>query len=149
MGKTGVPYDVCMVEEAENILGKYKVAVFPFSLPSECGKRAMALCEKMSIPYLTTTEEHYELTVDEICEFYKSNGVHFYSDERDVVYVGNGFAGLHSAIGGTKQIKLPSVCRVTPIFGADIQAQTTDIISFELIENGTALFSIEKIVKLD
>ena len=145
MGKTGVPFDSCMVEEAENILGKYKAAVFPFSLASECGKQAMALCEKMGIPYLATSAEHYELTLDEICEFYKNNGLHFYSDEKDVVYVGNGFVGLHSAISGTKQIKLPTVCRVAPVFGADIKAQTTDTISFELVENGTALLSIEKL----
>ncbi|MBQ8849112.1 MAG: hypothetical protein IJ011_02115 [Clostridia bacterium] len=144
MGKTGVPYDSCMVEDAERILQNYKAAVFPFSLPSEAGKHAMELCEKMGIPYLSTTKDHYELTVDEIREFYKANEIHFYTDEKDVVYVGNGYIGLHSAVGETKRLHLPRTCTVSPIFGAEFPTQTTDCIEFELKENATALFSVSQ-----
>ena len=144
MGKTGVPYDSCMVEYAENILSRYKAAVFPFPLPSEVGKHAMELCEKMGIPYLSTTAEHYELTVDEIREFYKNNGIHFYTEEKDVVYVGNGYFGLHSVNGGIKEIKLPEPLCVTCIFGSNFQTQITDTVSFDLLPNATALFSVKK-----
>ncbi|MBQ9112778.1 MAG: hypothetical protein IJY08_04275, partial [Clostridia bacterium] len=144
MGKTGVPYDSCMVEDAEHVLQNYKAAVFPFSLPSEAGKHAMELCEKMGIPYLTTTADHCELTVDEIREFYKANGIHFYTEEKDIVYVGNGYIGLHSAVGGTKRLHLPHTCTVSSIFGAELPTQTSDCIEFELKENATALFAISQ-----
>lgn len=142
MGKTGVPYDSCMVEDAERVLSNYKAAVFLFPLPSEAGKHAMSICEKMGIPYISSTSDHYALTVDEIREFYKANSIHIYAKEQEVVYVGNGYVGLHSAVGGTKRLHLPRICTVSSIFGADLPIQTTDCIEFELKENATALFSV-------
>ena len=74
--------------------------------------------------------------------FYKTNGIHFYSEENDVVYVGNGYIGLHSAVGGTKRLHLPHTANVSSIFGAEFSTQNTDLIEFELKENATALFAI-------
>ena len=144
MGNTGVPFDSCMVEDAYNLLKNYKAAVFIMPIPSEAGKCAMELCEKMGIPYLTATADHYELTVDEIRDFYKSNGIHFYTEEKDVIYVGNGYVGLHSAEAGIKRINLPCTYTVSSIFGAEIRHQTTDCIKFELKENETALFRVSR-----
>ena len=96
----------------------------------------------MGIPYLSATADHYELTVDEIREFYRTNGIHFYTEEKDVVYVGNGYVGLHSVTCGTKRLHLPRICTVSPIFGAELPTQSTDCIEFELEENATALFSV-------
>ena len=144
MGNTGVPYDSCMVEDAELILQNYKAAVFPFPLPSDAGKHAMELCEKMGIPYLMATADHYELTADEIRVFLKANGIHFYTEEKDVVYVGNGYIGLHSVIGGTKRLRLPRTCTVSSVFGTELSAQVTDCIKFELKENATALFAVSQ-----
>ena len=144
MGNTGVPYDSCMVEDADALLKNYKAAVFVMPIPSEAGKHAMALCEKMGIPYLTATANHYELTVDEIRDFYKTNGIHFYTEEKDVVYVGNGYIGLHSAVAGAKSLRLPHICAVSTIFGAEFSAQNTDLIEFELKENATAFFAISQ-----
>ena len=142
LGKTGVPYDSCIVEDADSILERYKAAIFPFPLHSQAGKHAMELCEQMGIPYLATTADDYELTVDEIRDFFKAGGIHFYTEEKDVVYVGNGYIGLHSAIGGTKRLRLPCICNVSSVFGAELPTQTTDCIEFELEENATALFSV-------
>lgn len=142
MGKTGVPFDTCMVEDADCILKRYKAAVFPFPFPSEAGKHAMELCRKMGIPYLATDEEHVELTVDDCCEFYQQNGIRPYAEKNDVVYVGNGYVGLHSAVAGMKQLKLPKQYPVTAIFGTDFPTQMTDTVNFYLKENATALFSV-------
>ena len=76
--------------------------------------------------------------------FYKTNGIHFYSEENDVVYVGNGHIGLHSAVGGTKRLHLPRAYTVSSIFGAELSAQNTDLIEFTLKENATALFAISQ-----
>ena len=142
MGNTGVPYDSCMAEDADLILKNYKAAIFPMPIPSDAGKHAMELCEKMSIPYLSATPDHYELTSEEIKAFFKNNGIHIYNDENDVVYLGNGYIGLHSAVAGSKRLRLPEHYTVTAIFGTDFQQRYTDIIEFNLKENATALFSI-------
>jgi len=68
--------------------------------------------------------------------------VHTYIDSPEVIYVGNGYLGLHAVNGGRKSIKLPAAAKVTAIFGADFAEQTTDTIEFELGENGTALFRL-------
>ena len=142
MGNTGVPFDTYMAEDAENVLKHYRAAVFAMPVPSEAGKRAMELCERMGIPYLSADEEHCALTVDEICEFYQKHGVHFYTKERDVVYVGNGYVALHSATGGVKRLRLPRTCTASAVFGADLPSTLTDTLEFSLEENATALFSI-------
>lgn len=145
MGKTGVPFDSYMAEDAESILKKYKAAVFPMPIPSEAGKRAMELCDKMGIPYLRATGEHYELSTEEIKTFYKNSGIHLYTEENDVVYVGNGHLALHSALGGKKRVNLPKTCKISSVFGTEFKAQTTDFLEFELKENATALFAISSI----
>ncbi|MBO5221104.1 MAG: hypothetical protein J6C26_02195 [Clostridia bacterium] len=144
MGTVGAPYDSCLTEDAETLLGNYKAAIFPFPVPSEAGKRAMELCDAMNIPYLTATPDHYTLTTDEIRAFLKEKGIHLYTEEQNVVYVGNGYLALHAATGGTKTVTLPQKMRVTPIFGTEISPQVTDKVRFELNENGTALFRIQK-----
>ena len=68
--------------------------------------------------------------------------MHIYVDSRDVVYVGGGYVALHAAVGGKKQIKMPSTAKITAIFGADIAEQITDTIEFELGEYETALFKL-------
>ena len=144
MGNTGVPYDIFMAEDAQRILGNYKAAIFPMPVASEAGLRAMELCEKMGIPYLACTAEHPSLTVKELCDFYKNSGVLFYTDENDVVYLGNGYIGLHCAVGGRKRLRLPEKYSVSAIFGASLSEEATDIIEFDSEENATALFSLSR-----
>ena len=142
MGNIGAPYDTFMVEDAEKILEGYKAAVFAFPIPSECGKSAMALCDELGIPYISATPEHPALTTEELREFIFASGVHTYIDTPEVIYVGNGYLGLHSTNAGKKVIKLPAAAKVTAIFGADFAEQTTDTVEFELGENETALFRL-------
>jgi len=145
MGNTGVPYDSCMVEDAEKVLHKYKAAVFPMAVPSEAGEQAMALCEKLGIPFISASEEHCALSLEEICTFLKNSDVHFYSLENDVVYAGNGYVGLHTASEGKKKLFLPCKCKVTSVFGADFSAEETDVIELEMNKHMTALFEVESL----
>ena len=147
MGNTGAPYDVSMVEDAEEILPRYKAAVFPFPSPSESGKRAMALCEALKIPYLTATNTRYTLTYEEIRRFLKDSGVHIYTNDYDVVYVGGGYLALHSKTGGRKTLKLPRPLYVTPIYGAVSTELAGDTLTFDLEDCATALFSLKEIKK--
>ena len=142
LGNVGAPYDSVIVEDAEKILGDYKVAIFPSPLPSEAGKKARELCRERGIPYLEATAERPMLTIDAIMDFLKENGVHIYSEEKDVVYAGNGYVALHSKNGGKKALRLPEVCRVHTVFGAEIGDTETNVLSFELAPNATALFEL-------
>ncbi|MBQ4111788.1 MAG: hypothetical protein IJD38_03215 [Clostridia bacterium] len=143
LGNTGIPYDLCACEDAEAILHRYKAVIFPFPAPSDAGKCAMTLCRERGIPYLTATPSHPVLTVAEIRDFCDQSGVHAYTPAGDVVYVGNGYVGLHAAKAGEKFITLPKTCRVIPLFGTDVEEQTTDTVRFTLDKHRTALFAVE------
>ena len=143
LGNTGIPYDLCVCEDAEIILHRYKAVIFPFPAPSEAGEKAMALCRERGIPYLSATTAHPILTVGEIRDFCDQSGVHAYTPAGDVIYVGNGYVGLHAAEGGEKTVTLPETCRVTPLFGADVEEQITDTVRFTLDKHKTALFAVD------
>jgi hypothetical protein len=105
----------------------------------------MALCEQLGIPYVSATPDHWELTEQELQAAIQNSGVHLYTDAPNVIYVGNGYVGLHSLTGGQKTVKLPKEYLVSPIFGTSLAPQRTDTLCFDLEENGTALFSIDEI----
>ena len=142
IGRVGAAFDFLLVEDMEALSDGYAAAVFPFPYPSEKGQRAMELCKKLGIPYLSASGEHHTLTKDEVREFLKKNGVHLYTEDGSVVYVGCGYVGLHSDVGGEKRIKLSKRQRVTPIIGVTKSEEATDEIVFNLEENGTALFRV-------
>ena len=124
------------------LLSRYKAAIFPFCVPSEAGKKAIALCESLGIPYLIAPPEKATLSTKELRAFLEESGVHLYADAPDVVYLGNGYIGLHSAEGGKKMLRLPRPMRVSAVYGSDFSETVTDRIAFDLEENGTALFAL-------
>ena len=144
IGNTGVPYDSYMAEDAPTVLAKYKAAVFAMPIPSEAGKRAMELCERMGIPYLSASAEHIALSTDEIRDFYKKSGIHIYTDEKDVIYIGNGYLGLHTATAGERLLKLPRPLSVSPIFGTDIEPMITDTIALNADKHTTILLKLDE-----
>ena len=145
IGLVGIPFDFLLVEDADALADGYSAAVFCAPVPSEAGKRAMDKCKALGIPYLSASLDHPICTAKEIHAFLKQNGVHLYSDEGDVVYLGEGYIALHSDKGGEKLLTLPSMCKICPVFGAEIPAQITQTIRFTLEANDTALFEIHSI----
>lgn len=142
MGSTGAPYDTHMVEDAAEVLPSYKAAIFGSPYPSDAGRRAIELCREMGIPHLVASEEHPVFSAAEIRAFLKEAGIHVYIENNDVIYAGNGYLGIHAASAGKKKIMLPCECRISPIFGCDIEEASASSIELELEKFGTALFRI-------
>ena len=142
MGRVGAPYDVHMVEDAIDVLPKYKAAIFASPLPSEAGKRAVELCRKLNIPCLLADLAHCVLKADEIRAFLEGAGVHLYVEGKDVIYAGNGYVGIHAATEGEKTVKLPARWKVTPVFGSTLAECVTDRITLQLEQYETALFAV-------
>ncbi len=142
MGAVGAPYDVQMVEDAAEVLPKYKAAIFASPMPSEAGQRAIELCKKQNIPCLVADMGHPIFKTAELRAFLIGAGVHVYIDNGDVIYAGNGFVGIHAASEGEKIVRLPQRCRVTPVFGSKFAAEATDSIPLQLTQYETALFAL-------
>ncbi len=143
MGNTGIPFDLCMVEDAEKILHKYKVAIFTAPLPSGSGKNAVELCKKMNIPHLETTTEKPFFKKNELREILISNGIHCYNAQDNIIYCGNGFLGIHASNDGEVKITLPEKYKVKSLFGTDLPDCETDIITLNMAKYDTAVFELK------
>ncbi len=142
MGNTGIPFDLCMVEDAEKVLGKYSAAIFTASMPSESGKKAMELCGKLNIPYLQTSAEKPFYSTSELREFLVSCGVHCYNTDGCVVYCGEGFLAVHSIADGEVKITLPQKYTVRSHLGTDFEEYETAEIKLYMNKHETAVFEL-------
>lgn len=142
MGNTGIPFDLCMTEDAEKVIDKYKVAIFTTALPSESGKKAMELCESHNIPYLFPEGDKIYISTPELREYLVSNGVHCYNEDNNVIFCGGGYIGIHTSHEGEVQIKLPEKYKVKSLLGANLKEQETDAVSLYMNKHETALFEL-------
>lgn len=142
MGNTGIPFDLCMTEDAPKVIDKYKVAIFTTPLPSESGKKAMTLCENHNVPYLFPEGDKIFISTQKLREFLVSKGVHCYNPDNNVVYCGGGYIGIHTSREGEVEIKLPEKYKVRSVLGVKLEEQETDVISLYMEKHDTALFEL-------
>ena len=142
MGNTGIPFDLCLVEDAERVLHKYCSAIFAAPLPSESGKAAAELCKRMKIPYIQADAEKPFYTEAELRDFLVSADVHCYNADGNVVYCGEGFLGIHTVNDGEVKISLPSEYMVRPLMGSDFAESKTDTVLLNMKKHGTAVFEL-------
>ncbi len=147
MGNTGIPFDLCMVEDAQKVIHKYKAAVFTAPIPSNSGVAAVELCKKLNVPYIQLSPEKPFFTEAELREFLTSAGVHCYNDKGNVIYCGEGFVGIHTANAGEVKISLPEKYGVKPLLGTDFTECETDVISLNMKKHHTALFELKGVIK--
>jgi len=142
MSHSGIPFDMCLVEDAEKVINKYKCAIFTAPRPTEYGKKAMELYEKLSIPFVASTEEKPYYDTDELRDFLISSGVHCYNDTEAVFYSGNGFIGIHTVDDGETKITLPKKYKIRSLLDAENKEFETDTIVFNAPKHSTKLFEI-------
>ena len=142
MGNTGIPFDLCMTEDAENVIHKYKCAIFTAPLPSQSGREAVELCKMQNIPYIVPNEEKAHFSTDELRDFALAGGVHCYNADGNVIYCGGGYLGVHSVDESTVSIALPEKYKVKALLGADFTESETDLIVLEMKKYDTALFEL-------
>ena len=142
MGNTGIPFDLCMVEDAEKVIGKYKVAIFTTPLPSDSGKKAMEFCKISNIPYFFPEGDKIYISTSELREYLVEKGVHCYNSDNNVVYCGGGYIGVHSSHEGDIAIKLPQKYRIRALLVAHFEETESDLISIYMNKHDTALFEL-------
>ena len=145
MGNTGIPFDTYMVEDAKDVLAKYKFAIFSAPISTEEGRSAVEICESFNIPYIASTEEQPRYSTPELRDILVKSGIHCYNTDNNVIYRGNGVLGIHTQNNGETRISLPQKYRIKPLLGADIPEQVTDTISFTLPKHTTILFETTEI----
>lgn len=142
MGNSGIPFDLCLVEDAEKVLHKYRAAIFTAPLPTDGGRAAVELCKRLNIPYLHTSEEKPFYSVDELRDFLVSSGIHCYNSDGNVIYCGEGFLAVHSVNDGEVKITLPQKYKIKPLLGTDIDECETDELTLNMKKFDTAVFEL-------
>ncbi len=142
MGNTGIPFDLCMVEDAPKVLHKYRAAIFTAPIPSECGETAVEICEKLNISYVQVSEEKSFYDTAELRDFLVASGVHCYNDQNCVVYVGGGYLGIHSVTNGEICIMLSEKYRVKSLLGVTFSEYETDTFLLNMHKYDTAVFEL-------
>lgn len=142
MGNTGIPFDLCMTEDAEKVIHKYKCAIFTAPLPSESGREAVELCRTHNIPYICPDKEKAYFSTDELRDFIVDSGVHCYNADGNVIYCGGGYLGVHSVDNGIVSIALPEKYKVNTLLGADFSECETDLLVLEMKKYDTVLFEL-------
>lgn len=145
MGNTGIPFDLCMTEDAQSVIHKYKAAIFTAPIPTESCTKAVELCESLNIPFLSATREKPYFTEAELRSFLVSAGVHCYNPDGCVVYCGEGYLGIHSVADGKTKLTLPRKFRVKSLFGADFDECEADEIHLDMKKHDTAIFELFEI----
>lgn len=142
MGNTGIPFDLCMVEDAEKALNKYRAAIFTAPLPSESGKKALNICRNLNIPYISADTENSFFGETQLRDFLLSSNIHCYNSDGNVICCVNGFLGIHSVKDGIAEIKLPAEYTVRPLLGTSLDECRTDRILIDMNKHDTAVFEL-------
>ncbi len=144
MSFSGIPFDMCLVEDAEKVINKYKCAIFTAPRPTENGKKAIEICKKHSMPYISSTEEKPFYNTDELRNFLVSAGVHCYNTDGAVFYCGNGFLGVHTVSEDEIKITLPKKYKIRPLLETDGTVFETDVVTISAPKHSTKIFEIIK-----
>ena len=142
MSHAGIPFDTCLVEDAENVINNYKCAIFTAPIPTENGKKAIEVYKRHSVPFISSTEEKPYYDIDELRAFSDSSGVHCYNNNGDIFYCGNGFIGIHIVNDGETKITLPRKYKIRTLHEQKNIEIETDTIIVTGTKHSTRLFEI-------
>ena len=145
MSCTGIPYDLCMVEDAPDIVNKYRAAIFTAAVPSESGRKALELFRSKGIYCLEISEEKTHYPPEELRELLVGAGVHCYNPDREIIYAGGGFIGIHSVCDGEKILELPRRFNIRMVLGENTYETDGKTIKIKMKKYETALFELEGI----
>ena len=142
MIQSSVPFDIYLLNDFKNVLSNknYKAFIFISYEKSELYSEAKKLCEKEKMPYMLFSNESESLNESNVRKFLKENGVHTYTDNSSILYVGNGYLAIHAINGGEKEITLPHIMKITDESGNSFE---TDKFKLNTEKFDTRIFKIE------
>ena len=145
MSLTGIPFDLYLATDAADVISGYSAAIFPSPFPSENGRKAIELCERMNIPHLRLSEEKTHFTVDELRDRLTENGIHCFNPHGNTIYCGNGYVGIHTSAEGETEIRLPEKFRIKPLFSDSDDTYMSDRIIINAKKFDTFVLELNKI----
>jgi hypothetical protein len=142
LSKVGAPIHYYLLSDVNHIdwsCGAYRAALIMAPEQTEAVGQAVRLLTEQGIAVQCITQAQ---TVTQMREFLRGAGVFILCESDDVVYIGNGYLGLHTATAGEKVICLPE--RLCCEDMADGQTVCTDRLTLPCEALETRLFHIKK-----
>jgi len=85
-----------------------------------------------------------QLTPARLRELWRKAGVHLYVDSDDVIHAGRGWLGLHTVVGGPRQVRLPFRARITDVFSGETLADGATSVELRLPPRSTTLLRVTR-----
>ncbi len=142
LGSAGAPYDLYDVSDFEAVCEKYKAVIFLSELRTEYMTKALDICKKNKIPYISASNLKKDYTAAEIRAFYEANGIHIYCDSGDIVCVSDNYLAVHSSQEGEKIIRLKSERSYRELLENEGITGRGDMIRIEMKADETKLFEL-------
>ena len=143
LGFTGVPYKFYLSSDWTLIdwqKSDFKAVILGISFDNEYYGKICDTLDKCGISYISITEDKPMYSADELVSFFKKSGVFVYNEDRDIFYLGNGYATLHAVTEGNKVIYLPKEFLCTDLSTGE--SYITDNIRLQCKQYETKIFSI-------
>ena len=142
LGSAGAPCDIYDISDFEEVCGKYKAAVFLSGLRTEYMTKALDICKKNGIPYISASNLKKDYTAAEIRAFCEANGVHIYCNSGDIVFVNDNYLAVHSSQAGEKIIHLKGARSYRELLEAEGISGSGDTIRIKMKADETKLFEL-------
>lgn len=142
LGKVGAPIHYYLLSDVTRLdwsCGAYRAALIMAPEQTEAVGQAVRLLTEQGVAVQCITQAQ---TVTQMREFLRGAGVFILCESDDVVYIGNGYLGLHTATAGEKVICLPE--RLCCEDMADGQTVCTERLTLACEALETRLFHIKK-----
>lgn len=94
LGHMGVPYDMYLADDFEDVIHKYKAAIVIQPIRTELSDRCIKYCREKGIPVRVICSEG--ISAETLREFCRESGAHIYCNKKSVVYSNNSFVFLHT-----------------------------------------------------
>ena len=128
LGKTGVPYELYLAQDAEEVASKYKAVLVLNSADTPESIAVIDAAKSAGVACLNVTAENADMTASELREFLRGAGVHIYCERDAVIYANESFVFLHTCSDGEFAIDL----------GKDNDAILRDVMTGEIYDNSIA-----------
>ena len=140
--RTTVVDELHDVSDFEAVYQNYKAIIFVSDLKTEYMSRALEICRKNHIKYISTTKQKKNFSSSELRAFCAAQGVHIWCKSDDIVYVNDNYLAIHSTDAGEKTIYLNGVKSCRELLAQNGIQITADTIKISMKENETKLFEI-------
>ena len=115
LGKTGVPYDLYLTSDFDQIRHRYRA----FVLLEPCETPDSRRIRQTELPIFTVTAENADVTPATLRDFYRRAGVWVYSQQDAVIYASESHLFLHTVQDGEQRIALPPKTRWIDLFSGE------------------------------